>query len=278
MEITDLTLLDLSSSKDMTLEFGYSFTVEKLKARIEIKYDQTRYAHYTQQIRTTLNGVSSPLIYSDNIATYIGISIMLFFGTGLSLMGLLIGLLSPKYIGLESLLTLQLIFYSQLLIAEPSNWPIGFLYLKYLKFASGYNDIFAFTTYVPLTYDAKKMQHLDMKKTIVENLNINFVIFFVSLLIFFVMFIVKYLQENSIKQQEMEDKNTDLKQREDKATRIETHEKLKSFEILTMITEKAFWILNHLGLWMLLPLLATIAAHIFINNHLTETIQSSSIQ
>lgn len=257
----------------MTLEFDYNFTVEKLKARVEIKYDQTRYTHYTQQIKTTLNGVMDPLIYSENIATYNGISIMLFVGTGLSLMGLLIGLLSPKYIGLEFLLTLQLIFYSQLLINEPSKWPVGFLYLKYLKFASGYNEIFAFTTYVPLTNDAKKMQHLDMKKTIVENLNINFVIFFLALLIFIVMFIVKYFQENSIKQQETQDKNSDLREREDKMTKLINQEKLKSFIILTMITEKAFWIMNHLGQWMLLPLLATISAHIFINNQLTETIQ-----
>ena len=188
MEITDLTLLELSSTKKMTLEFGYSFTVENLKARVEINYGQTRYSHYLQLIRPTLIGITDPLIYSDNIAVYNWISIILCVGTGLSLVGLLVGLLSPKYIGLESLITLQLIFYSQLLITDPSKWPVGFLDLKYLKFASGYNDIFAFTSYTPLTDSAKKLHHLAMQKKVCENFNINFVVLFLAFVVFTVFY------------------------------------------------------------------------------------------
>ena len=49
------------------------------------------------------------------------------------------GLLSTKYIGLECILTLQLIYYSQLLISNANKWPLGFQYLSYLKYACGFN-------------------------------------------------------------------------------------------------------------------------------------------
>jgi hypothetical protein len=39
-------------------------------------------------------------------------------GSILNIVGLLIGLWTPKFIGLESILTLQIIFYSQLLIYD----------------------------------------------------------------------------------------------------------------------------------------------------------------
>ncbi len=141
-EIMDTNLLDLTTSKSMILEFSYSFTAEALSARIAIDYGKTRYSNYVQQLKWVIDGINSPLIFSDKLATYGTISIMLCVGTVFGMIGLFVGVLSPKYIGLESLLTLQLIFYSQMLIADPQKWPIGFMYLKYLKFSSGYNDIF----------------------------------------------------------------------------------------------------------------------------------------
>lgn len=75
---------------------------------------------------------------------------------GLNFIAILISLLSPKFIGLETILTLQLIFYSQLLIDNPSKWPIGFSCFKYLKFASGFNKIFNFTDYQTLSVNTKK--------------------------------------------------------------------------------------------------------------------------
>jgi len=43
MEITDITLMDLTSDKSMILLFDYSFTVENIKAKIVINYGKTRY-------------------------------------------------------------------------------------------------------------------------------------------------------------------------------------------------------------------------------------------
>lgn len=54
------------------------------------------------------------ICFSLEIINYIGI------------ICLIIGLLSKKYIGLECVLTLQLVFYSQLLVENANKWPMGF--------------------------------------------------------------------------------------------------------------------------------------------------------
>jgi hypothetical protein len=51
--------------------------------------------------------------------------------------GLVIGLFVPKFIGLETIITMQLIYYSQLLISDLDKWPLGFTYFTYFKVASG---------------------------------------------------------------------------------------------------------------------------------------------
>ena len=67
--------------------------------------------------------------------------------TLLGLIGLVIGLFLPKFIGIETIISLQLIFYSQILIINPEDWPVGFFYLKYLKMSTGYNDFIFLTSY-----------------------------------------------------------------------------------------------------------------------------------
>ena len=60
----------------------------------------------------------------------------------LNAISLLIGFLTSKFIGLETMLTLQIIYYSQLLIYDISDWPSGFVFLNNFKYASGYNGFF----------------------------------------------------------------------------------------------------------------------------------------
>ena len=96
--------------------------------------------------------------------------------TLLGLLGLVLGLFLPKFIEIETIVTMQLIFYSQVLIFQSDDWPVGFFYLKYLKIATGYNDIFSLTSYVQLTNITKKFSIINLKKTIIENFNLNFVV------------------------------------------------------------------------------------------------------
>lgn len=70
---------------------------------------------------------------------YDGIEITMFVNTIITNFILFIGLLSKKYIGLECMLTLQLIYYSQLLATPWNKFPVEFQSLKYLKYVNGYN-------------------------------------------------------------------------------------------------------------------------------------------
>ena len=64
IEVVEAELKDLAVDKDIILEFPYSFTVEKLRTRIEIDYSQTRYMSYVQNLGFQLNSLTTPLIYS----------------------------------------------------------------------------------------------------------------------------------------------------------------------------------------------------------------------
>jgi len=59
---------------------------------------------------------------------------------------LVVGLFVPKFIGLELIISMQIIYYSQMLIVEYEKWPIGmYNILKGLRSSSGYNEILKLT-------------------------------------------------------------------------------------------------------------------------------------
>lgn len=114
---------------------------------------------------------------------------------------LLIGLIAPKFIGLELILTLQLIFFSQLLIHDVKNWPPGFVFLKYLKYSTGFNDIFSATQNLLTDTVSKKMSNLSLRKLVIENFNVSFVFLLLTFIGLVVCFIVKLHKENQVIQQ-----------------------------------------------------------------------------
>ncbi len=58
------------------------------------------------------------------------------------------------------ILTLQLIYYSQLLIIKISKWPVGFVYLKHIRFSTGYNDILTLSSYETISDTMIKMKNI----------------------------------------------------------------------------------------------------------------------
>ena len=84
--------------------------------------------------------------------------------TLLAIVNLIGGLLSNKLIGLECVLTIQLIFYSQLLVNPWQNFPAGFMFLKDLKFINGYNNILKLSEYFPLTLIERKYYYFSVQK------------------------------------------------------------------------------------------------------------------
>jgi hypothetical protein len=45
-----------------------------------------------------------------------------------------------KFIGVETLITIQLIYFSQLLVEDIENWPQAFIIFAPLKIVTGYNN------------------------------------------------------------------------------------------------------------------------------------------
>jgi hypothetical protein len=109
---------------------------------------------------------------------------------------LVVGLIAPKFIGLELILTLQLIFFSQLLIHDVKNWPPGFVFLKYLKYSTGFNYVFSVSQNLLTDSVSKKMSNLSLKKLVIENFNVSFVFLLLAFITLAVCFIAKLYKEN----------------------------------------------------------------------------------
>ena len=113
-------------NNEIYLLFDYNFTVEGLKASIDLNYSETRYLYRTQLLNFTLKGDYEALKFTNLQESYKTVSLNFIITNVIVIIQLLIGLFLPKFIGLETLITLQLIFYSQLLISDFKYWPIGF--------------------------------------------------------------------------------------------------------------------------------------------------------
>ncbi len=110
-----------------------------MKGRITLNYSQTRYMNTSQSLDFTIKGSNEALEFSHHVGLYKAAETSILVTSVLSMMGLLVGLFVPKFIGLQAIITMQLIFYSQLLIDDVEKWPIGFMYFTHLKVATGYN-------------------------------------------------------------------------------------------------------------------------------------------
>jgi hypothetical protein len=168
--------LDKVENNLIYLGFYYEFTVEGLDAEINLDYSQTRYKKTTQKLDFKLKGSSLPLKYSNYQSQYDIVSKNFLATVILSMLGLLVGLFLPKFIGLETIITMQLIYFSQLLIVNYDEWPVGFLQFANLKAATGYNEVLDLTKYAPVTDLTKKYHRLFIHKTVLENLSVSFVV------------------------------------------------------------------------------------------------------
>ena len=167
------------------MQFDYNFTIEDMQAQIILNYSQTRYVNKTQTLNFTMKGDNQAFKISLLEASYNTVSNNVIVTMALCLAGLLVGLFVPKFIGLEMVLTLQLIFYSQMLVYDFEKWPVGFLQFNNFKAATGYNEFFSLTELTPSTVISKKYNQLILHKTIIENFNLSFVILLVFAAVFY---------------------------------------------------------------------------------------------
>jgi cysteine-rich repeat protein len=274
-EITNVRIVALEQPYSLTLQFDYAFAIEGMDARVVFDYSQTRYLKNTQEIEFAMKGANAALTFTANLATYKTIAIVICVGTILSLVCLVFGLITPKFIGVEFLVTLQLIFYSQLLIVDTDKWPAGFLYLNYLKFASGYNDLFHLTSFRFLGPTSIKYSRLAMRKTICENFNLNFVILLLSVLVFLVIHSIKLFSKKKLA--ETENGRKEVKKQEQPDFDKLIKELTQKYLFWCKWNDKFFWIVNNLSFWLILPILATVASQLVIDNSLVHIIQPSAL-
>ena len=138
-----------------------------------------------------MRGSNLPLKLTSFLSQYNIVSNNIMVTVIVSMVGLLVGLFVPKFIGLESIITMQLIFYSQLLIVDFAKWPLGFIQFARFKGATGYNELLDLTEYAPLTNIAKKLQKLFIHKTFLENININFIVVGASTILFYTISVIR---------------------------------------------------------------------------------------
>ena len=92
------------------------------------------------------------------------------------------------------------------------------MFLTNLQYTAGFNDIFDFTEYIPITDATKKMLHIKREKMTIKNFNINFVILFICFVLLVVSSLLRRnneinveLSKDTIEQNnDMKDKNPSL--------------------------------------------------------------------
>jgi len=124
---------------------NYDHTIECSKTHLFIDLTETKYTPLSTFTDFNICGDNEPLVISEYFEIFSKTEYAYFGLSTLILIMFLIGLFTPKFIGLEAILTLQLIYYSCFLINKVDKIPVGFRTLTVLKSSTGYNDLFSLT-------------------------------------------------------------------------------------------------------------------------------------
>ncbi len=162
-----MQIVDIGPSNKLQLSFSFNQSIEGASGKLVLNYEKTPYFNYTQALDFPFVGDNAALVYEGQIATYKTISYGMLGSTIVNSILLFVGFISPKFIGLESILTLQLIFFSQTLVYDHMNFPVGFVFLQTLQYSTGFNDILDLTEYDSSSNKAKKMSYIKRNKTII---------------------------------------------------------------------------------------------------------------
>jgi hypothetical protein len=274
--LTQFRLLSIDQNHQMIIEFDFDFNVEGLDGQLSLNYEKTQYKNETQTLNFQLKGDNYALKATQNAAAYKAIGNTMLAAIILNIICFLVGFLSFKFIGLESILTLQLIYFCQLLIFDISRWPSGFSFLQNLKYSSGFNGVLQFTEYGLFSTIAKKMHTLRIQKLLIENFDINFLILTVTFLVFLVSSILRKNRETFVNEELREMKYRDKDKKEE--AKIEEFRKDSSALLtkLNKVNEITFSVANQMSFWLVFPLISAVSAEFLIpNNQFTFTDKDS---
>jgi hypothetical protein len=107
---------------------------------------------------------------------------------------------------------------------------------------------------------AKKMHVLQIKKLLIENFNINFLILAVSFLVFLVFSVLRKNRETYVNEELREMKYRDEEKKEDAKIEEFRKESFKLLDQLNKLNEIAFSISNQISFWLIIPLISSVSA------------------
>ncbi len=109
---------------------------------LEFMFDKDFITSNDDFLKFNLKGSNYPLIISAYNENYYQMSKLLYYFVLCCYALMLLVLFSDKFIGVEALNTLQLVYFSMLLIYNSDNWPQYFSTLLNLHYSTGLSRIF----------------------------------------------------------------------------------------------------------------------------------------
>jgi hypothetical protein len=158
------TLMSVQDN-EITLLIEYDATIECSSTKIDFNLTETIYTPEDSEVIFNACGDNEPLKISkytemfqktEYVYVAVGFLVLLLLG---------VGLCTPKYIGVEAISTLQLIYYSCLLITDVNKIPVGFKTFVAFKCSTGFNYFFNYTHLLIDTNFTKKVFWMTLQKT-----------------------------------------------------------------------------------------------------------------
>lgn len=122
-----------------------------------LSYSQEKLISLDEKLKFQLKGRNYALIVSIYNDKYITISNINFYFVAASYAVVLVFLSSDKFIGVETFNSLQMVFFSLLLIFKNSNFQAAFSTVLPLKYSTGFNGLIyeekSFTNILDLSFN-----------------------------------------------------------------------------------------------------------------------------
>ena len=239
------TLMSVTDN-EIILLIEYDRTIECELTTVDIDLTETIYTPEQSQVKFSACGDNEPLIISEYSAMFLKTEYV-YIGVGLLVLVLLgVGLCTPKYIGVEAISTLQLIYYSCLLVTNVDKYPVGFKTFVAFKYSTGYNDLFFYTSLVLNENFTKKVFWMTLHKTVIENYSFSFIVLCLSSLTMFLTLMYRTRAEQN------------YEERSSRHSSMEIQSLQHSFRLSLKVSLAAYNLMSHIVVWSILQVLAAL--------------------
>lgn len=239
------TLMSVTDN-EISLLIEYDMTIECELTTINIDLTETMYTPEQSQVKFSACGDNEPLIISEYSAMFLKTEYV-YIGVGLLVLVLLgVGLCTPKYIGVEAISTLQLIYYSCLLVTDIDKYPVGFKTFVAFKYSTGFNDFFNYTSLVLNDNLTKKVFWMTLHKTAIENYSLSFLVLCLTSLSMFLTLVYRTRAEHNYEERSSNHSSKEIQSLQ------------HSFRLSLKVSHAAYNLMSHITVWSILQVLAAL--------------------